>query len=77
MLDMMHSGGVVVVLLKLWCGGVWDLGGGFGVLGCWGVGRCGDVGVLGCYWRFMVVEVMEIELHSCGSTGEFFFQGEP
>ena len=51
MLDMMHSGGVVVVLLKLWCGGVWDLGGGFGVLGCWGVGRCGDVGVLGC-WSF-------------------------
>ena len=35
MLDMMHSGGVVV-LLKLWCGGVWDLGG--GDLGCWGGG---------------------------------------
>ena len=63
-----------------------------GDLGCWGVGvlegvemlECWGVGALelqdnmcGCYWRFIVVEVMEIELHSCGGTGETFFTVNP
>ena len=58
MLDMMHSGGAVVLLLKLWFGGVWELGG--GDLGCWGVG------VWECWWCW-IIEV--IELGWLGSVG--------
>jgi len=70
----------------------WSVGLGGGDLGCWGVGvlggvemlECWGVGALelqdnmcGCYWKFMVVEVMEIELHSCGGTGENCFRVNP
>ena len=62
MLDTMHSGGVVVLLLKLWCGGVWELG---GDLGRWGVG----VLEFGCVWCW-IIEVMELGwLGSVGDLG--------
>ena len=48
------------------------------MLECWGVGALElQDNMCGCYWRFMVVEVMEIELHSCGGTGETFLRVNP